>query len=96
MTMLIENPKNKGKAQALQVVQCHNLCPADTTGEILCPTGVPRTILSGGWRPLACVDTATGKRMALHRDTEVAVATVNPDADTAAVTPIGNTAGTPL
>ena len=67
MTMLIENPKNKGKAQALQVVQCHNLCPADTTGEILCPTGVPRTILSGGWRPLACVDTATGKRMALHR-----------------------------
>ena len=96
MTMLIENPKNKGKAQALQVVQCHNLCPADTTGEILCPTGVPRTILSGGWRPLACVDTATGKRMALHRDTEVAVATVNPDADTAAVTPVGNTAGTPL
>lgn len=97
MTMLIENPKNKGKAQALQVVQCHNLCPADTTGEILCPTGVPRTILSGGWRPLACADAAGTRRLALYRDAEIAVGTLGSNDDTGAVIfVIGSIIGTPL
>ena len=98
MTMLIENPKNLSKAGALQVVQCHNLRPADNRGEVLCPTGVPRAIVSGGWRPLACVDTAAGKRLALHRDTEIGIVTLNSgttDTGTAAVTSIGNTAVAP-
>ncbi len=96
MTMLIENPKNRDKATAFQVVECHNLRPADASGEVLCPTGVPRTLLSGGRRPLACIDTSAGKRLALYRNTEIAVADIPSDTDTATITTIGNTAGTPL
>ena len=96
MTMLIENPINRDKASAFQVVECHNLRPADASGEVLCPTGIPRTLLSGGWRPLACIDTSAGKRLALCRDTEIAVAGITSGTDTATVTTIGNTAGTPL
>lgn len=93
MTMLIENPKNQSKAPAMQVVRCHNLRPADASGAVLCPAEIPRTLLSGGYRPLACVDTASGKRLALYRDTEIAVAVITSDTDTAAVTAIGNTGG---
>lgn len=96
MTMLIENPKSRSKATSLQVVQCHNLCPADTAGEVLCPTGVRRTVISGGWRPLACIDTSGVRRLVLHRDTEIAVATVTDGTDAPVITSIGNTAGTPL
>lgn len=97
MTMLIENPKNNGKVHALQVVQCHNLCPADASGEVLSPAGVPRVVSSGGWRPLACADAAGTRRLALYRDAEIAVGTIGSNDDTGAVIfVIGSIIGTPL
>lgn len=97
MTMLIENPKNNGKVHALQVVQCHNLCPADASGEVLSPAGVPRVVSSGGWRPLACADAAGTRRLALYRDAEIAVGTLGSNDDTGAVIfVIGSIIGTPL
>lgn len=97
MTMLIENPKNNGKVHALQVVQCHNLCPADASGEVLSPAGVPRVVSSGGWRPLACADAAGTRRLALYRDAEIAVGAIGSNDDTGAViSVIGSIIGTPL
>lgn len=97
MTMLIPNSKNVGKGGALQVVQCHNLCPADASGEVLCPVEVPRAVISGGWRPLDCAQAAGLRRLVLYRNAEIAVGTLDTGDDAEAViTVLGSIAGTPL